>query len=121
MASVMQAQMDSRPRGIIDSLGIGFSLVARRPILLVIPLLLDLFLWLGPRLSISTIASELALQLPTSVGETTEDREYSLDVVRCLGACGLAPVVVIDEDTHGQVEPSKVVEIVESYRGQEEV
>ena len=63
----------------------------------------------------------LERHLHISVGETTEDREYSLDVVRCLGACGLAPVVVIDEDTHGQVEPSDIIEIVESYRGQEEV
>ncbi len=59
----------------------------------------------------------LERHLNVSIGETTEDREYSLEVVRCLGACGLAPVMVIDETTYGQVDPSKIVEIVESYRG----
>ncbi len=49
-------------------------------------------------------------------GETTEDREYSLEVVRCIGACGLAPVIMIDEVTHGQVKASKMVKIIESYR-----
>jgi NADH:ubiquinone oxidoreductase subunit E len=58
--------------------------------------------------------------LSVEVGETTEDREYSLDVVRCLGACGLAPVMVIDDVTHGQVDPKEVVDIVESVRGIQE-
>jgi formate dehydrogenase major subunit len=56
--------------------------------------------------------------LKVDVGETTDDREYSLDVVRCLGACGLAPVMVIDDVTHGQVEPKEVIDIVESVRGE---
>lgn len=54
--------------------------------------------------------------LKISIGETTEDREYSLEVVRCLGACGLAPVMVIDDVTHGQLDPKEIVDIVESYR-----
>jgi NADH:ubiquinone oxidoreductase subunit E len=58
--------------------------------------------------------------LSVDVGETTEDREYSLDVVRCLGACGLAPVMVVDDVTHGQVDPKEVVDIVESYRDAQE-
>lgn len=48
-------------------------------------------------------------------GETTEDRRFSLETVRCLGACGLAPVMVVDEDTHRQMKPSKVGEILERY------
>ncbi len=60
---VKDGQSESKPAGIIDSLGIGFSLVARRPVLLLIPILLDLFLWLGPPLSISPIASDLAEQV----------------------------------------------------------
>ena len=49
------------------------------------------------------------------VGGTTEDRRFSLEAVRCLGACGLAPVVVVDEDTHGAVTSDKVIDIVEKY------
>lgn len=54
--------------------------------------------------------------LNINMGETTEDREFSLDVVRCLGACGLAPVMVVDDVTYGQVDPKNVVNIVEGYR-----
>jgi formate dehydrogenase major subunit len=57
--------------------------------------------------------------LRVEVGETTDDREYSLDVVRCLGACGLAPVMVIDDVTHGQVDPKDVIDLVESVRGEQ--
>ncbi|MBW1786245.1 MAG: molybdopterin-dependent oxidoreductase [Deltaproteobacteria bacterium] len=59
---------------------------------------------------------KLEQHLRIGVGETTEDREFSLDIVRCLGACGLAPVMVVDEVTHGMLDASEVVDIVESYR-----
>ncbi|MBS3732039.1 MAG: NADH-quinone oxidoreductase subunit NuoE [Desulfobacterales bacterium] len=48
-------------------------------------------------------------------GETTEDRRFSLEAVRCLGACGLAPVVVVDQDTYGGVKPDRALEILEKY------
>jgi len=48
-------------------------------------------------------------------GGTTEDRRFSLEAVRCLGACGLAPVMVVDQDTHGAVSADKVIEILERY------
>ncbi|MFP3911093.1 MAG: molybdopterin-dependent oxidoreductase [Desulfobacteraceae bacterium] len=63
------------------------------------------------------LLEKLEQHLQVGIGETTEDREYSLEVVRCVGACGLAPVMVVDDTTHGQVDPAKIVEIVESYRG----
>lgn len=48
-------------------------------------------------------------------GDTTEDHKFSLETVRCLGACGLAPVITVDEDTYRQVKPSKLPEILEHY------
>jgi formate dehydrogenase major subunit len=63
------------------------------------------------------LLENLLWHLKIEVGETTEDREYSLEAVRCVGACGLAPVMVVDEVTHGQVKPAEIVEIVENYRG----
>jgi NADH:ubiquinone oxidoreductase subunit E len=48
-------------------------------------------------------------------GETTPDRMFTLETVRCLGACGLGPVVVVDEDVHGRVKPGKVKEILSQY------
>jgi NADH:ubiquinone oxidoreductase subunit E len=62
------------------------------------------------------ILENLRRHLGVAVGETTEDREFSLEAVRCVGACGLAPVVVVGEDTHGQVDPGEIVAAVESYR-----
>ncbi len=54
--------------------------------------------------------------LGIDVGETTEDRLFSLDVGRCFGACGLAPVMLVDEDVHQRVRPSRVKEILAGYR-----
>jgi NADH-quinone oxidoreductase subunit E len=48
-------------------------------------------------------------------GGTTDDRRFSLEAVRCLGACGLAPVMVVDEDTHGDVSADQVIQILETY------
>jgi NADH:ubiquinone oxidoreductase subunit E len=48
-------------------------------------------------------------------GGITEDRRFSLQAVRCLGACGLAPVMVVNADTHGDVSADKVLKILERY------
>ena len=48
-------------------------------------------------------------------GGTTEDMRFSFEAVRCLGACGLAPVMVVDEDTHGDVKADGVIKIIEKY------
>ncbi len=53
--------------------------------------------------------------LKIDVGGVTEDRKFSIEAVRCLGACGLAPVIVIDEETYGAVTPKKVAQILEDY------
>ena len=49
-------------------------------------------------------------------GETTIDRRFTYETVRCLGACGLAPVIVVDGEVYGRVKPSKVKEILEQYK-----
>jgi NADH:ubiquinone oxidoreductase subunit E len=48
-------------------------------------------------------------------GETTSDRRFSMESVRCLGACGLAPVVVIGQDTHGDVKADNILKTLDSY------
>ena len=50
-------------------------------------------------------------------GECTEDGMFSIDATRCVGACGLAPVILIDEDVYGKVEPEMVDAIIEKYIG----
>jgi NADH:ubiquinone oxidoreductase subunit E len=49
-------------------------------------------------------------------GGTCESGRFSLEPVRCLGACGLAPVMVVDRDTHGGVTPDTACEILEEYK-----
>lgn len=48
-------------------------------------------------------------------GGTTEDRRFTLEGVRCLGACGLAPVMVIGQDTHGDVSADTILEVLDQY------
>ena len=48
-------------------------------------------------------------------GETTPDRKFSLDMVRCLGACGLAPAVMIDEQVVGRLTPARLRGILGGY------
>jgi len=50
-----------------------------------------------------------------TAGGTCADGRFSLEPVRCLGACGLAPVMVVDRDTHGGVTPDSACEILEKY------
>lgn len=61
------------------------------------------------------ILEKLKESLGINVTEITKDNRFSLESVRCLGACGLAPVVVIDHDTHASVNPVKTAEILAAY------
>jgi NADH:ubiquinone oxidoreductase subunit E len=61
------------------------------------------------------IINKYKTSLGLEMGGITEDRLYSLESVRCLGACGLAPVVVIDKDTHGSVTPVSALELLKQY------
>jgi NADH:ubiquinone oxidoreductase subunit E len=59
---------------------------------------------------------KLTENLKIQVGEVTEDKKFSLETVRCLGACGLAPVVVVDKDTHGSINPVETMKVLEQYQ-----
>ena len=55
-------------------------------------------------------------ELDTMRGMTTGDRKFTIETVNCVGACAMAPVVVVDEDYHGNVSPAKVHRILKPYR-----
>jgi len=55
-------------------------------------------------------------EFEVEVGSTTADFRFSLDSVRCLGACGMAPAMVVDQDTYAQVSRANIMEILESYK-----
>ena len=65
---------------------------------------------------IEEILAKITDGLHIKVDETTEDKRFSLVGVRCLGACGLAPVMVIDHDTHGTVSTKTVTQILDEYQ-----
>jgi len=65
---------------------------------------------------IGEVLNRICSEFKMDVGETTEDRRFSLEAVRCLGACGLAPVVVVNDDTHGEVSAGKIMDILGRYK-----
>jgi len=64
---------------------------------------------------IQEVLNRLKAVQKLEVGDTSDDRRFSLEAVRCLGACGLAPVMVVDQDTHGGVTPESALKILERY------
>ena len=61
------------------------------------------------------IMQNLSKELKIAVGEVTGDKKFSLEGVRCLGACGLAPVAVVGEDTYGLLDPVTATDILKNY------
>ncbi len=55
-------------------------------------------------------------KLGIKAGKTTEDLRYTLEIVACIGACGLAPVLTINEDTHGRLTVEAVSAILDRYQ-----
>lgn len=61
------------------------------------------------------VAAKIKEELGIGFGETSSDLMFSLEGTRCLGTCGLAPVLMIDDDIHAEVTPDKVPIILEQY------
>jgi NADP-reducing hydrogenase subunit HndA len=61
------------------------------------------------------VLDEFRKNLQIKVGETTPDGKFSLSCLRCVGACGLAPVVLVGEKTYGRVSPDGVKAILDEY------
>ena len=54
-------------------------------------------------------------KLGIKTGSITEDGKFSLDACRCIGACGLAPVMMINDDVYGRLTPAQVGPILDQY------
>jgi len=61
------------------------------------------------------VVDELKEELNIEVGEVTPDGKFSLDCLRCVGACGLAPVMLIGEKVYGRIDPKDIKGILDSY------
>jgi NADH:ubiquinone oxidoreductase subunit E/ferredoxin len=64
------------------------------------------------------ILESLEREMGVKESETTPDGEYTLEGVRCLGCCGLAPVITFEEEVHGSVKPAQVPKLLEARRGE---
>jgi len=62
------------------------------------------------------VLEEFKKELNLSVGETSADGKFSINCLRCVGACGLAPVVLVGEKVYGRVSPDGVKAILENYK-----
>ena len=67
------------------------------------------------------VMASIEKELGIGVGETTADRLFSLEVGRCFGACGLAPVIMINDETFQRVKPNKVSQIIAEYRAMDKM
>jgi NADP-reducing hydrogenase subunit HndA len=61
------------------------------------------------------VLEEFKKELNIRVGETTDDGKFSISCLRCVGACGLAPVVMVGDKTYGRVAPEMVKDIIDEY------
>ncbi|NPV30048.1 MAG: NADH-quinone oxidoreductase subunit NuoE [Firmicutes bacterium] len=66
------------------------------------------------------LAERLEAELQIKQGETTKDGKFTLEAVRCLGCCSLAPVVSIDGKVFGRIRPEQIPEVVSAWRGGEQ-
>lgn len=62
------------------------------------------------------LTDEIQEQLGVANGETTADNQFTLETVACLGCCSLAPVIMIDGTTHGNLSPQAVKKVLRKYR-----
>jgi NADH-quinone oxidoreductase subunit E/NADP-reducing hydrogenase subunit HndA len=61
---------------------------------------------------LETLVNEIGIE----VGQTSEDGRFTIEAVRCLGTCGLAPVMLVGNEAHGNLDPRRVGEILRRYR-----
>ncbi len=64
------------------------------------------------------VLNSLKKELAIDVGMTTEDKLFTIDVGRCFGACGLAPVIMVNDEVHQRVKPDKIGEILSFYKAE---
>ena len=66
------------------------------------------------------VVEAIKKELGVDVGGTTEDGEFTFEIVRCIGSCGLAPAMMVDDDVYKQVSPTKLRGILAHYTQQDE-
>ncbi|MGI5849555.1 MAG: NADH-quinone oxidoreductase subunit NuoE [Christensenellales bacterium] len=65
--------------------------------------------------NVEKVMEKLAKELGVEPGETTQDKLFTLEATRCLGCCGLAPVIMIDDQVYGRLDPEDIPAILKKY------
>lgn len=61
------------------------------------------------------VPDRLKTELGIEVGDTTDDLKFTLDGCRCIGACGLAPAIIVNDEVYGRLTPDKIPEILKKF------
>ena len=98
----------------LDSVATCYNLIFRKPVGRHIILICDsVSCWI---MGYEQVLSHINRRLGVDLGQTTSDRRFTLLPVACLGACDKAPAMIIDNDLHVELSPTKVDEILDGYR-----
>lgn len=62
------------------------------------------------------LSDEIERQTGLTEGQTTQDKRFTFEVVACLGACAIAPVLSVGDDYHGQMTPEKIRDVLDNYK-----
>lgn len=62
------------------------------------------------------IVEKLEEELGIDLGETSADRKFTLDITRCMGCCGLAPIIVVNKTVYGNLSPEDIPSIMSEYK-----
>lgn len=98
----------------LDSIATFYNLIYRREVGRHVILLCDsVCCWIT---DYEKIRDHLIERLGIQLGETTSDGRFTLLPICCIGACDMAPAMMIDEDLHGNLDPEKIDSILEQYQ-----
>jgi NADH:ubiquinone oxidoreductase subunit E len=62
------------------------------------------------------LLNKIETDLGIKVNETTKDERFTLEVTRCIGACGLAPVMTVNKEVYGRLTPDEIPDILAKYK-----
>lgn len=98
----------------LDSVASFYNLIYRKPVGRHVILVCDsVSCWV---MGYDRVCERISEQLGIGLGETTPDQRYTLLPIVCLGACDHAPVMLVDDDLHGDLAPEKLANILDKYK-----
>ncbi|EHO40718.1 NADH-quinone oxidoreductase, E subunit [Caldithrix abyssi DSM 13497] len=98
----------------VDSVATFYNLIFRKPVGEHVILLCDsISCWI---MGYENVRDHLKDKLKIDLGQTTEDKKFTLLTIPCLGACDRAPAMMVDNELYGNLTPEKIDEILDQYK-----